>query len=102
MRFAAGTRQFSKVIWQVEDAQRPSFFSSGPRERPGRAPSSFAMTAKQEISLCFSFSAVSEGIRAKTEKKRAKAPFEIHCFVPFKTYSFVAGASKAGILDPKT
>src|ERR1039457_5362968 len=61
MRFAAGTRQFSEMIWHVEDAQRPSFFSSAPRERPGRVPSSFAMTTKQEISLCFSFSGVSEG-----------------------------------------
>jgi len=85
-------RQFSKMIWQVDDAQRPSFFSSAPRERPGRVPSSFATTAKQAISLCLSFSGASEGMRAKTEKKRAKLPLEIHCFVPLRTYVFVAGS----------
>ena len=85
-------RQFSKMIWQVDDAQRPSFFSSAPRERPGSVPSSFVTTAKHAISLWLSFSSGLPGIRANTEKKRAKPPFEIHCFVPFRTYSFVAGS----------
>ena len=80
------------MIWQVEEPQRPSFFSSTPLERPGSVPSSFVTTAKQAISLCESFSTPASGIRAKTVKNRAKPPFEIHCFVPLRTYSSVAAS----------
>ena len=73
IRWNAGTRQPSRMIWQVEEPQRPSFFSSTPRERPESVPSSFATTAKQAISLCEPASTPASGIRAKTVKNRANA-----------------------------
>ena len=92
IRLNAGTRQPSRMIWQVEEPQRPSFFSSTPRERPGRVPSSFATRAKQAISLCEPGSIPAYGMRAKTVKNLANPPFEIHCFVPVRTYSSVAAS----------
>jgi hypothetical protein len=77
------------MIWQVEEPQRPSFFSSTPRERPGSVPSSFATTAKQAISLCDPASTPASGMRAKTVKNLANPPLLIHCFVPVRTYSSV-------------
>ena len=92
MMLNAGTRQPSRMIWQVDEAQRPSFFSSTPREKPGSVPSSFATTAKQATSLCEPGSIPASGMRAKIVKNFAKPPLLIHCFVPVRTYSSVAAS----------
>ena len=73
MRLKAGTRQFSRMIWQVDDAQRPSFFSSAPRERPGSVPSWFVTTAKQTISLCEPFSTPRLGDPREDGEERREA-----------------------------